>query len=127
MFKPRSAYSVPVFALFPPPLHLFSQPLDFVLPLFSWSYELLFPQPLYFDNDLRCPPVWGYPFLQRSIFQPSNLSTPLLTYSCSCELCVVAKNQVVWNHANPNSLGKTPGVGVADSRSTSLYHALLAE
>src|SRR6266481_7210382 len=27
----------------------------FVTPLFSWSYELLFPQLFYFDNDLRCP------------------------------------------------------------------------
>jgi hypothetical protein len=24
-------------------------------PLFSWSYELLFPQLIYFDNYLRCP------------------------------------------------------------------------
>jgi hypothetical protein len=37
-----------------------------------------------------------------------------------------AKIQVVWNHANPNSLGKTPGVGVAGSGSASLY-ALLGE
>jgi len=28
----------------------------FVSPLFSWSYELLFPQPLSFHNHLRCPP-----------------------------------------------------------------------
>src|SRR6267143_2907581 len=32
----------------------------FVSPLFSYSYELLFPQPLYFDNDPHCPRVWGY-------------------------------------------------------------------
>src|SRR5882762_669766 len=32
----------------------------FVAPLFSWSYELLFAQRLYFDNYLRCPPVGGY-------------------------------------------------------------------
>src|SRR5882762_10561034 len=31
----------------------------FVSPLFSWSYNLLFPQPLYFDNHLRCPPGCG--------------------------------------------------------------------
>jgi len=29
--------------------------IQFACPLFSWSYELLFPQPLYFDNHLRCP------------------------------------------------------------------------
>ena len=28
-------------------------------PLFSWSYELLFPQLLLFHNYLRCPGVWG--------------------------------------------------------------------
>src|SRR5712672_1250590 len=27
----------------------------FVTPLFSWSYELLFPQLFYFVNHLRCP------------------------------------------------------------------------
>jgi hypothetical protein len=32
----------------------------FVSPLFSYSYELLFSQPLYFDNHPHCPPVWGY-------------------------------------------------------------------
>src|SRR6267378_242211 len=32
----------------------------FVSPLFSYSYELLFPQPLYFDNHPHCPGVWGY-------------------------------------------------------------------
>jgi hypothetical protein len=32
----------------------------FVSPLFSYSYELLFPQPLYFDNDPHCPGGWGY-------------------------------------------------------------------
>src|SRR5712672_1089287 len=31
----------------------------FVAPLFSWSYELLFAQRLYFDNYLRCPPGGG--------------------------------------------------------------------
>jgi hypothetical protein len=34
---------------------VYSQPFDFVGPLFSYSYELLFPQPLCFDNDLNCP------------------------------------------------------------------------
>src|ERR1700720_3913749 len=29
----------------------------FLRPLFSYSYELLFPQLLYFDNDLNCPGV----------------------------------------------------------------------
>jgi hypothetical protein len=29
---------------------------NFVPPLFSWSYKLLFPQALSFHNHLRCPP-----------------------------------------------------------------------
>src|SRR5258708_3624977 len=33
---------------------------DFARPLFSYSYELLFPQALYFDNHPHCPGVWGY-------------------------------------------------------------------
>src|SRR6266481_2959482 len=37
------------------PSRVFSQPFDFVGPLFSYSYELLFSQPLCFDNDLNCP------------------------------------------------------------------------
>ena len=31
----------------------------FVAPLFSYSYELLFPQPLSFHNHPHCPGVWG--------------------------------------------------------------------
>jgi hypothetical protein len=37
---------------------------NFVRPLFSWSYELLFPQALYFHNHLRCPGGVGYPALK---------------------------------------------------------------
>jgi len=44
--------------------------LRFVRPLFSWSYKLLFPQLLYFVNNLRCPRVWGAPL---SILQRFNL------------------------------------------------------
>jgi hypothetical protein len=41
----------------------------FVSPLFSYSYELLFPQLLYFDNHPHCPGVWGYkpPILLRTL------------------------------------------------------------
>jgi hypothetical protein len=47
----------------------------FVSPLFSYSYELLFPQPLYFDNDPHCPPGVGVQASQS----PSELcaSAPL--------------------------------------------------
>ncbi len=40
---------------FPPQPSVFPQSFDFVGPLFSYSYELLFPQPLCFENDLNCP------------------------------------------------------------------------
>src|SRR6266478_1053874 len=35
----------------------------FVSPLFSWSYKLLFSQPVCFDNYLRCPPGVPHPAL----------------------------------------------------------------
>src|SRR5712671_7217295 len=38
----------------PPPLRT-SAAGQFARPLFSWSYKLLFPQPVSFDNHLRCP------------------------------------------------------------------------
>ncbi|SRR6266851_1267569 len=40
--------------------------------LFSYSYELLFPQALSFDNHPHCPGVWGRPTLQRP-HQPANV------------------------------------------------------
>jgi len=52
--------------------------LDFARPLFSYSYELLFPQALYFDNHLNCPGVWG-------LHLPSRLRA----------LCVSAVSQVL--------------------------------
>src|SRR5712672_4424825 len=56
---------------------VYSRPSNFVAPLFSWSYELLFPQPLYFDNLLRCPPGWGSAPSQLSVLCPSAFSCPL--------------------------------------------------
>jgi len=55
---------------------------SFVTPLFSYSYELLFPQPLYFDNHPHCPRVspLGYPDIQA--FGPSNVPTLLFTKAC---------------------------------------------
>jgi hypothetical protein len=50
----------------------------FAAPLFSYSYELLFPQPLCFDNHLRCPRGVGsldsenVPTFQRSTLKPSK-------------------------------------------------------
>jgi hypothetical protein len=65
----------------------------FARPLFSWSYELLFPQLFCFDNYLRCPPGVGCaPRFQPHVLCVSGLKTylsPFLTYCC--ELLVVAK------------------------------------
>ena len=66
---------------------VYSQPFNFDGPLFSYSYELLFPQPLYFDNDLNCPGVWGAHAsnfqlcLSVSLWQVPSLS-PVESYSC---------------------------------------------
>ena len=65
----------------------------FVYPLFSYCYELLFPQPLCFENHLRCPLVLRDPhYSQPCILCAAALKsvlTPLLTHSCG--LLVVAK------------------------------------
>jgi len=63
---------------------------SFVTPLFSYSYELLFPQPLYFDNHPHCPRVspLGYPDMQA--FGPSNVPTLLFTKACSL-FCISKK------------------------------------
>jgi hypothetical protein len=47
----------------------------FFNPLFSWSYELLFPQLLYFHNHLRCPGVWGSAPSALKTLRPSNVPT----------------------------------------------------
>src|SRR5258708_14576602 len=63
----------------------------FVRPLFSWSYELLFPQLFCFGNYLRCPPgVQSALRFQPRVLCISGLKTylsPFLTYCC--ELLVV--------------------------------------
>src|SRR5258707_11387069 len=51
---PLRRRSLPLLATHYPLSNLF-----FVSPLFSYSYELLFPQPLYFDNHPHCPEVRG--------------------------------------------------------------------
>ncbi len=58
--KPKVPLTVSPFRpfLLPQP-RVYLQPSDFVDPLFSWSYELLSPQPLCSDKHLRCPGVWG--------------------------------------------------------------------
>jgi hypothetical protein len=61
LFRLATCHPLPTF-----PRFLFSYtyelplPTDrFASPLFSWSYKLLFPQTLCFDNHLRCPLFFG--------------------------------------------------------------------
>src|SRR5438045_5924987 len=77
----------------PPSLAMSRCKSHFARPLFSWSYELLFPQLFCFDNYLHCPPGVGCALrFQPQVLCVSGLKTdlsPLLTYCC--ELLVVAK------------------------------------
>src|SRR6266436_8586991 len=79
----------------------------FARPLFSWSYKLLFPQTICFDQHLRCPPGVGGAAIQPS--PPLHRKTTSVSSR---------KNQLLCNQANPNSFSKTPGVGHASSAST---------
>jgi len=84
-------------------------------PLFSYSYELLFPQPLYFDNDLNCPGVWGARFQFSTLCLRVSVANPV-PKSCRVillrTLCRSQKSQLLCNQANPNSLRKIRGGGV---------------
>jgi hypothetical protein len=51
-------------------------------PLFSYSYELLSPEVLYFHNDPNCPGVWGY---RPSLSDLQTLPTPLFAIMLSSE------------------------------------------
>src|SRR5712664_1110387 len=62
------------------PSRVFSQPFDFVGPLFSYSYELLFSQPLCFDIHPHCPGV-----------SPSN---PFKTSPRSVPPCLCGKSNL---------------------------------
>ena len=65
------------------PSTLLTQKSQFVAPLFSWSYKLLFPQFLSFDQHLRCPPGVG------GGLQFSRHSSPaaMPTNSFRCHTC----------------------------------------
>jgi hypothetical protein len=97
---------------FIPPPHLSSQPLDFVRPLFSWSYELLFPQPLYFDNDLRCTRGVGYRLLNAQYF---NLQTRQILCSHTLADCWSSpKKSSHLESCKSELFGENTGGGVAD-------------
>ena len=63
-----------------------SIPHHFWLPLFSYSYELLFPQFLYFDNHPHCPRV---PLSTSPTFKPSGVEMFPNPFPChTYEKCV---------------------------------------
>jgi hypothetical protein len=58
----------------------------FAAPLFSYSYELLFPQPLCFDNHPHCPGIWASNSRIASVFLCAlgvSVANPFLSYACS--------------------------------------------
>jgi hypothetical protein len=88
----------------PPHLHSLPQPrpalpttqrphTTFFRPLFSYSYELLFPQLLYFDNDLNCPgvlPLCGLRAPTPSTLCRAFLATVLLSGVCALSFSLAA-------------------------------------
>jgi hypothetical protein len=79
----------------------------FLRPLFSYSYELLFPQLLSFHNHPHCPGVWGmFPFGSSRVTGHESrvfMSLP--------PLCRLQKSQLLCNQANPASFSKMLGCG----------------
>jgi hypothetical protein len=68
--------------------------LEFVAPLFSYSYELLFVQPLSFDNHPHCP---GVSPSNRSDFSPESslwfsdsVASPFFSFTCALFFSLVA-------------------------------------
>jgi hypothetical protein len=96
------------FSLEPPRDHILEP--RFVAPLFSWSYELLFPQPLCIHNDLRCPR--GVPFGAVQVRQLSRRIGSKRFHSISYALFGVPRkpNLRRFNHLHSLS-ARYPGWG----------------
>ncbi len=93
-----------------------SQSPHFVAPLFSWPYELLFPQTLYIQKHLRCPP--GVP--RQTLFPkdnyvdlPTTLAYPLhyQPIAHSCSLAALFRTPALCFQQLADSLCKNRGVG----------------
>src|SRR5260370_3955809 len=91
------------------PARVFSRPFDFAGPLFSYSYELLLPQPLCFDIHPHCPGC--HPPACPKTAPPLCLCGKSPLFSNLRTLCRSQKSQLLCNQANPASFCKTPGVG----------------
>src|ERR1700730_1727054 len=90
--------------------------LEFVAPLFSYSYELLFLQPLSFDNHPHCP---GVSPSNRSDFGPESslwfsdsVASPFFSFTCALFFPLVAlfRAPVLYFQQLAYSLAKTPPV-----------------
>src|SRR5258706_5101169 len=86
----------------------------FVAPLFSWSYELLFPQALCFDKHLRCPPGVTPNSSRHSGIHVQNESTLLSSYCY--ELFVVAEKSSALESAASTLFHKNTRGGVGYAR-----------
>ena len=88
----------------------------FVAPLFSWSYELLFPQTIYYQKHLRCPP--GVPPNRFSEAQLRRLAdharlSSSLSINCALlfSLAALFRTPIICFQHLADSLAKTGGVG----------------
>ena len=100
----------------------YSLPTLLAAPLFSYSYELLFLQALYFDNHLRCPGAWGtrvqscLGLCGDCAFEPplSLLASHLFSILCSLvfAICALLRASVLCFQWLAASFCKTPGWGV---------------
>ena len=52
-------------------------------PVFSYSYESLFPQPLFLDSDLSCPGAWGAGFQFSTLCLCASMANPMFSAVCS--------------------------------------------
>jgi len=91
---------------------------DFVRPLFSYSYELLFPQALYFDNHLNCPGVSPSARLFHSALSVRSVVNSAFSWICALFISLAAlfSTPVLCFQSFAHSLTKTPGGGVCVSR-----------
>jgi hypothetical protein len=96
---------------------------DFVRPLFSYFYELLFPQALYFDNHPHCPPVSPPSILTEACLRLCALGVSAVSYafSFSCTLFIslapLFSTPALCFQSFAHSLTKTPrGMGVCMRR-----------
>ena len=115
--------------LIPPHTVVYSQPSDFVAPLFSYSYKPLFPQLLSFHihTKPRGCGVVHFQFLTQclcaSVANPAPKSCRVILLQT---LCRSQKSQLLCNQANPNSLRKMRGVGCASAQLRALCVSALS-